>query len=59
MEWGDLKYKKRTEIHINSFSFDELKRLTMMKLNQRENAQITRIFAISDPLIEIIYVCPF
>lgn len=22
VEWGDLKYKKRVEIHINSFSFD-------------------------------------
>jgi hypothetical protein len=30
-EWKDIKGKKRVEIHINSFSYDELKRLTMNK----------------------------
>jgi IQ domain-containing protein H len=35
--WKDIKNKKRVEIHINSFSFDEMKRLSMQKHTQREN----------------------
>lgn len=54
-----MKYKKRVEIHINTFSYDELKRLTMEKVSQRQNMQITRIFGLRDPLVEIIYIAPF
>ncbi|EAS06221.3 IQ calmodulin-binding motif protein (macronuclear) [Tetrahymena thermophila SB210] len=59
LDWPEIKLKKRFEIHINSFSVDELKRLTMDKQLQRENIQITRIFQIKDPMVSIIYVCPF
>ena len=58
-DWRDIRGKRRVEIHINSFSFDELKRLSMNKHIQRENIQITRIFQVKDPLLTIIYVCPF
>ena len=54
-----MKMKKRVEIHINTFSFDELKRLTMEKVSQRQNMQITRIFNLRDPNVEIVYVAPF
>ncbi|KRX03040.1 hypothetical protein PPERSA_08115 [Pseudocohnilembus persalinus] len=58
-DWLMMKYQKRVEIHINTYSFDELKRLTMEKVTQRQNIQITRIFALKDPLLELIYISPY
>jgi hypothetical protein len=59
-KWTTIKLKRRVEIHINSLSIDEIKRMSMEKFLQRENAQISRIFASGkDPNIEIIYVCPY
>ena len=57
--WSSIKKRKRIEIHINSYSISELKRMSMEKFMQRENAQISRLFALRDPNIEIIYVSPF
>ncbi len=57
--WPQIKLNKRIEIHINSFSFQETRRLTMEKFLQRQNNQMTRIFNIRDPLVEIIYISPF
>ena len=57
--WPQIKLNKRIEIHINSFSFEESRRLTMEKFLQRQNNQITRLFNIKDPLVEIIYISPF
>jgi hypothetical protein len=58
-KWPDIKKRKRVEIHINSISIHEMKRISMEKFLQRENAQISRIFAVKDPLVEVIYVAPF
>ena len=33
--------------------------MTVEKLKQKENAQITRIFAVKDPKVDIIYISPF
>jgi hypothetical protein len=33
--------------------------MSMEKFMQRENAQISRIFAIKDPNVDVIYVSPF
>ena len=58
--WKSIKKRKRVEVHINSMSIDELKRISMEKFLQRENAQISRIFgAGKDPNVDIIYVCPY
>ena len=54
-----IKKKQRVEIHINSISVGEMKRMTMEKFLQRENAQITRIFSMKDPNVDVIYVSPF
>ncbi len=54
-----MKFKRKLEIHINTFSYDELKRLTMEKVSQRQNSQITRLFRLKDPLVEIVYISPF
>jgi len=57
--WPEIKKKRRVEIHINSYSFSEEKRLTMEKFKQRENSQISRIFSVKDPKVDVIYVSPF
>jgi hypothetical protein len=31
----------------------------MEKLKQRENSQISRVFSIKDPNVDVIYICPF
>ena len=46
-------------MHINSISLDELKRRSIEKLKHKENAQITRIFSVKDPKVDVIYVAPF
>ena len=51
--------RRRVEVHIASLSIDELKRISMEKFLQRENAQLSRIFALKDPNVEVIYVTPF
>ena len=57
--WKDIKNQKRVEIHINSFSVAEMKRMSIEKLKQKENAQIMRIFSVKDPKVDVIYVSPF
>ena len=58
-DWPEIKLKRRIEVHICSFSFEEMRRLTMEKFVQRQNSQICRIFRLKDPYIEIVYVSPF
>jgi len=58
-KWPVLKQNKRIEIHINSMSIEEMKRISMEKFLQRENAQLSRIFAVKDPNVDIIYVSPY
>ncbi len=58
-KWTDIKCKRRVEIHINSYSVDEFKRSSMEKLKHRENAQISRIFSVKDPKVDVVYISPF
>lgn len=37
-KWPEIKQRKRVEIHINSISIQEMKRMSMEKFLQRENA---------------------
>ena len=57
--WPAIKQQKRVEIHINSYSIEELRRLSLEKYKQRENCQISRIFRLKDPNVDVIYVAPF
>ena len=57
--WPEIKQQRRVEIHINSYSISEDKRLSLDRYKQRENAQITRIFNLKDPNVDIIYICPY
>lgn len=36
-----------------------MKRLTIEKFKQKENAQIMRIFSVKDPNVDVIYISPF
>lgn len=58
-KWPMIKQRRRVEVHINSFSVEEIKRISMEKFLQRENSQLSRIFKLKDPNVEIIYVMPF
>ena len=59
IKWQSIKTRKRVEVHISSISIEELKRISMEKFLQRENAQMSRIFSLKDPNVEVIYVTPF
>ena len=37
-KWPEIKERRRVEIHINSISISEMKRISMEKFLQRENA---------------------
>ena len=37
LRWPQIKNRRRTEIHINSLSIEELKRISMEKFLQKEN----------------------
>lgn len=58
-KWPEIKAKRRVEIHINSYSVNESKRKSMEKFKHRENSQISRIFSVKDPKVDVIYVSPF
>ena len=36
--WHEIKKRRRVEVHINSISVEEIKRMSMEKFLQRENA---------------------
>lgn len=57
-QWPDIKGIERVEIHLNSFSYSEMQRLTIENFLQRANMQIARIFACIDPFVEVIYISP-
>jgi len=59
VKWPAIKTRRRVEVHINSLSIEELKRISMEKFLQRENAQLSRIFSLRDPNVDIIYISPF
>lgn len=58
-KWPFIRSKRRVEVHISSISIGELKRISMEKFLQRENAQLSRIFSLKDPEVEVVYVTPF
>lgn len=46
------------EIHVNSLSLDEMKRLTVCRLSEKKNIEIMRIFRVKDPNVSVVMVCP-
>lgn len=58
-EWALVSNGPRIEIHLCGLNYDEFQRTTMSKFSQRQNVQITRLFALRDPAVHIIYVTPY
>lgn len=57
--WGKIKNDVRVEIHMNSLGYDRFQKLTMANFRSSQNSQLSRIFRLIDPNVEIVYVTPF
>jgi hypothetical protein len=58
-KWSHIKNEKRVEIHINSLTYNSYKNCTIEKYTEKENNQLTRLIALADPNVEIIYISPY
>lgn len=56
--WREIKTERRIEIHINSLSYSFYKNCTVDKYLEKE-VQLSRLVALTDPNVEIIYISPF
>jgi hypothetical protein len=54
--WEDIRQSYRVEIHYNNYSGNELRRLTLQKIQGRLGSQIGRVFRTIDEKVEIVYV---
>ena len=54
--WSTMKNEKRLEIHINSLGYDNFKRATTNNYREKQNLQISRMFRLRDPNLEIVIV---
>ena len=58
LNWSTIKEGSRVEVHLPSYSMDKFQRLTMSHFRHREALGLTRLFALRDPSLEMIYVLP-
>jgi hypothetical protein len=56
VQWSQLKNEKRLEIHINSLGYDKFKRTTTNNYREKQNLQMSRMFRLRDPNLEIVIV---
>eukprot|EP01047_Picozoa_sp_COSAG01_P039820 COSAG01_NODE_3312_length_6277_cov_34.667368_1_plen_825_part_00 len=57
--WHTTRAKPSVEVHIPSLSWSRGQRLSLSHLLARQNAQMARLCRLSDPLVDVVYVCPF
>lgn len=57
--WNVIQERKRVEVHFNSLGYDRFQRNTVANYRFVQNSQLSRIFRLIDPLVEIIYISPF
>ncbi len=57
-KWDDVQEKRRVVIHVPSISREEHQRLTIPNFQIQENLQMSRLCAINDPLVDVIYIAP-
>jgi hypothetical protein len=57
--WHTIRSRARVEVHIASLSRPSHQRRTLSNLAARENSQMARLCRLSDPLVDVVYVCPF
>jgi hypothetical protein len=58
-QWPEYQRSRRVEIHIPSISAPLSVRDRMTNRRLKENLQMARLTAVADPLVEVVYVCPF
>jgi hypothetical protein len=54
LNWEKIKNSDKVEIHINSISRDDMKRVTMEKFAVKQNLQITRLFEVRNVTTTVI-----
>ena len=58
-EWDSIVKQPRVEVHLNSLGYDRFQKITTPNYKAAQNSQLSRIFRLIDPNVEIIYVAPF
>ena len=58
-QWHTIRSRARVEVHIASLSRPTGQRRTLSNLAARQNSQMARLCRLSDPLVDVVYVCPF
>lgn len=56
--WEVLKGKRRVVVHIPSISRPEAQRRSMPYLALAQSQQLSRLCAVADPLVDVVYVSP-
>ena len=56
--WEEIQQKRRVVIHVPSISREEHQRLTIPNFQTQQNLQMSRLCAVNDPLVDVIYVSP-
>lgn len=57
--WKTIRAKARVEIHVPSLSRPRHQRISLSNMAARQNSQMARLCRLSDPLVDVVYVCPF
>lgn len=57
--WKDIRRKRRVAVHVPSLSWDKRVRASVPNLALREAAQLQRLVATADTLVEVVLVVPF
>lgn len=57
--WKEIRRKRRVAVHLPSLSWDKRVRASLPNLALREAAQLQRLVATADPLVEVVLVVPF
>eukprot|EP00941_MAST-03F_sp_MAST-3F-sp1_P000844 g844.t1 len=58
-DWDEIKTKRRVVVHVPSLSVSEFQRMTIPQLLLQQSTQLSRIFEIADPQVDIVYVAAF
>lgn len=58
-EWPRIVAARRVVIHVPSLSVDERARIGAANFSVRQNLQLSRLSAVLDPNVEVVYVSPF
>ncbi|XP_074650955.1 IQ domain-containing protein H-like isoform X2 [Tubulanus polymorphus] len=58
LSWDRIKSSRRVVIHIPSMGYNDRIRRSIADLGIRQNTQMARLCQLTDPNVDVIYVCP-